>query len=101
MPAISPFKDIENKNDAYMGNDSMKKNCESLRDDAIKIINFKKKKMKLLTYEQQELYKSAKNCSISIENFEDNMLKIKIIVNVQIIVIMQVNIEVLRIAYVI
>ena len=49
MPAISPFKDIENKNDAYMGNDSMKKNCESLRDDAIKIINFKKKKMKLLT----------------------------------------------------
>ena len=84
-----------------MGNDSMKKNCESLRDDAIKIINFKKKKMKLLTYEQQELYKSAKNCSISIKNFEDNMLKIKIIVNVQIIVIIQVNIEVLRIAYVI
>ena len=48
MPAISPFKDIENKNDAYMGNDSMKKNCEWLRDDAIKIINFKKKKNEVI-----------------------------------------------------
>ena len=31
----------------------MKKFCEFLREDAMKIINFKKKKMKLLTKEQQ------------------------------------------------
>ena len=32
----------------------LKKFCESLREYAMKIINFKKKKMKLVTKEQQE-----------------------------------------------
>ena len=32
----------------------MKKFCESLKEYAMKIITFKKKKMKLLTKEQQE-----------------------------------------------
>ena len=35
--------------------DCRKKLCEFLREHAIKINNFKKKKMKLLTKEQQEL----------------------------------------------
>ena len=41
------------------------KNCfELLRERAIKIINFKKKKMKLLTKEQQESYENSKICYI-------------------------------------
>ena len=42
----------------------MKKFCRSLREHAMEIINFKKKKMKLLTNEQQKLYENAKICCI-------------------------------------
>ena len=38
----------------------MKKFCKSLREHAMKIINFRKKKIKLLTKEQQALYENAK-----------------------------------------
>ena len=41
MPAILSFKSIENKHDVYRGTDGMKKFCESLREDTVKIINFK------------------------------------------------------------
>ena len=51
MSKISSFKSIENKHDVYWGKDCMKKFCESLREHAMKIINFKQKKMKLLTKE--------------------------------------------------
>ena len=57
---ISSFKIIENKHDVYRGKDCIKKFCESLREQAIKISNFKKKKIKLLTKEEQESYKNAK-----------------------------------------
>ena len=43
----------------------------------MKIINFKKKNMKLLTKEQQESYKNEKICYICIEKFEDKYLKDK------------------------
>ena len=43
----------------------------------MKIINFKKKKMNLLTKEQQESYKSAKICYVCKENFEKEYLKDK------------------------
>ena len=42
----------------------MKKFCESLREHAMEIINFKKKKVKLSTKEQQGSYKNAKICYI-------------------------------------
>ena len=42
----------------------MKKFSELLREEAMIIINFKKKKMKLLTKEQQESYENAKICYI-------------------------------------
>ena len=45
----------------------MKKFCEFLREHAMKIINFKKKKMKLLTREHQESYEHRKICYISLE----------------------------------
>ena len=43
----------------------------------MKIINFKKKKMKLLTKEQQESYENANICYICKEKFENKYLKNK------------------------
>ena len=44
MSTISSFRSIENKHDVYRGKDCMKKFFESLREHAMKIVNFKKKK---------------------------------------------------------
>ena len=55
----------------------MRKFCEFLRKHVVKIISFKKKKIKLLTNEQQESYENAKFCYICKENFEDKFLKEK------------------------
>ena len=52
----------------------MKKFCEFFREHAMKIINFKKKKMKLLIKEQQESYGNAKICYICKEKFENEYL---------------------------
>ena len=41
MSTISSFRSIENKREVYRGKDCMKKFCESLREHAMKIINFK------------------------------------------------------------
>ena len=54
---ISSFKSIENR-----GKDCMKKFCGFLREHTMKIINFKKNKVKSLMKEQQESYKNAKIC---------------------------------------
>ena len=55
----------------------MKKLCEFLREHIMKIINFKKEKMKLLTKEQQESYENAKICYICQEKFENKYQKDK------------------------
>ena len=57
--------------------------------------------MKLLTREQQESYENAQICYICKEEFENKYLKDENIVKLRIIVILQGNIDVLRIAYVI
>ena len=62
MSTISSFRSKKNKHNVYGGKDCMKKFCESLREHAMKIIYFKKKKMKLSTKEQQESYENAKIC---------------------------------------
>ena len=77
LPTISSFRSIENKHDVYRGKDCMKKFCEFLREHAMKIINFKKKKMKLLTKERQESDENAKNCYICKEKFEDKYCKVR------------------------
>ena len=59
VSTISSFKSIENKHDVYRGKDCTKTFCESLKEHAMGIINFKKKKIKLLTKEQQISYKHA------------------------------------------
>ena len=43
MSTISFFKSIQNKHDLYRGKNSMENICESLREHAMEIINFKKK----------------------------------------------------------
>ena len=50
---------------------------ESLRENTMKIIDFKKEKMKLLTKEQQKSYENAKICYICIGNFENKYVKDK------------------------
>ena len=77
MSTISSFRSIENKYDVYRGKDSMKKFCESLREPAVNIIDFKKKKMKLLKKEQQGSYENEKICYICKEKFENKYLKDK------------------------
>ena len=79
MSTILSFKNIENKHDVYRGKYCMKKFCESIREHAMKTINFKKKKMKLLTKEQQKLYQNAKICYICKEKFKDKYAKEKIL----------------------
>ena len=64
MSTISLFRSIENEHDVHRVKDCMKKFCEFLRELPMKIINFKKKKMKLLTKEQKESYENAKICDI-------------------------------------
>ena len=44
MSRVSSFRSIENKHDVYRGKDCMKKLYKFLRENAMKIINFKKKK---------------------------------------------------------
>ena len=57
--------------------------------------------MKTLTSEQQKSYQIAKNVIFVMKNLKINMLQIKNIVKLGTIVIIQENIEVLHIAYVI
>ena len=58
MYIISSFKSVENKNDVYRDKDCIKKFYRFLRESALKIINPKKKNMKLLTNEQQNSYQN-------------------------------------------
>ena len=53
----------------------MKTFFECLRERTINIINFKKKKMKLLTNERQESYKNTKICYICKEKIENKSWK--------------------------
>ena len=55
--------------------------------------------MKFLRNEQRESYENAKICYICKEKFEDKYAKDKNIIKLEILVIIQVNIEVLHIAY--
>ena len=66
MSTVSLFRNTKNKHDVYRG-----------KEHAMKIINFKKKKMKLLTKEQQELYENTKICYICTEKFENKYLNDK------------------------
>ena len=55
MSTKHSFRSMENEHDVYRGKDCLKMFCQFLREHATKIINFKKKKMKLLIKEQHKL----------------------------------------------
>ena len=55
----------------------MKTFREFFREDAMKIINFKEKKMNLLTKEQQESYENSNIFYFRKEKFENKYLKNK------------------------
>ena len=48
LSAISSFRSIENKHDVYREKDCIRKFCEFLREHAMKIINIKKRKNKII-----------------------------------------------------
>ena len=71
ISTICSFSSVGNKHGFYRGKGCMKKFCNFEREHAMKIINFKKKKMNLLTKELQELYENAKIfyiCKWKLEN---------------------------------
>ena len=71
MSASLALDGIENNYDVYKGRDCMKKFCECLKKQARKIINFKKKKIKLLANEQQQSYEKTKICQICKKKLTD------------------------------
>ena len=79
----------------------MKKFCESLREHVMKIINFKKKKNEVINKRPAGIIRKANICYNCIEKVENKYLKDKKHQSLVIIVIIQKNMVVLRIAYVI
>ena len=88
MSTISSFKSIENDYHVCRCKDCMKKFCKSLRENTMKVNNFKKKNNKVIN-------------KWATENVENKYLKDKNIVKLEIIAIIQRNIQVLCIAYVV
>ena len=96
MSAIASFKDIENKHDVYRDKDCMK---TFWRKHTMKIINFKQKEV-IKKMNSRNHIKMQKFVIFVKKSLKINILKIKNIVKVEIIVIIQVNnTEVLHIVY--
>ena len=77
MSIVFSFTIIENKHNVQRSKDCMKKLCEPLREHAVEIINFKKKKMEPLRNKQQKSYENTKNCYVCKDKFEDKHAKDK------------------------
>ena len=67
---IQTFYGIEKKHDISRGEDYMKMFSESLREHAMKITNFEKKKIILLINEQQESFEKTRICYIGKKKFQ-------------------------------
>ena len=61
MSTVSSIKSRGNKHDVQRGKDCMKKFCESLREHAMRIINFKKKKWNYLRNSNRNHMKMQKS----------------------------------------
>ena len=70
VSTISSINSTKNKHDIYREKDCMKKFCGFLREHVMKIINFKKKKVKLITKKQQESYENKKSVIFVKKNFK-------------------------------
>ena len=82
----------------HRGKDCMKKLCEFSREHTMKTINFLKMKKQKSSRSHMKMQKSVIFVK---KKLKINILQIKNIVKLEIIVIMQENIKVLHIAYVI
>ena len=75
------FDPTKNKLDCYKGEDCMESFCKDLREHAMKIMNYEKKEMIPLTYEEKELYEMQKVCYIckkifSTDKNDENVFKL-------------------------
>ena len=61
MPTVSSFRSIENKHDVYRRKACMKMFSEFLREHAMKIINFKKKKNEIVNKREEGIIWKCKN----------------------------------------
>ena len=100
MSTIWTFDSIENNNDVCTGKDYMKMICESLKEHVMKITNFENKKIVPLTNEQQKSYEKTSGV-FSKTMLKINTLKIKIILELEIIVTLFIYTKVLHTTYVI
>ena len=66
------FDESKNKINYYRRDDCMKKLCKDLREHAMKIINYKKKRMVSLTTEEKIHYNKQKICYICKKEFNNN-----------------------------
>ena len=98
------FEKFKNERKYYRGKDCIKIFCKDLKDQAMKIISYEKKKIIPLTNEEKEAYGNQKNCYIC----EKKFVRIKIIkknlngcIKSEIIFIIQESLEELLIVVVI
>ena len=78
ISTIWTFNGRGNKHNTCKGEDCMKTFCESLRERAMKIINLEKKKMILLTNEEQESRLKSKICYICKRKFLEKFTRDKL-----------------------
>ena len=75
------FDKSKNERKYYRGKDYMKQFCKDLKDQVMKIINYKKKEMIPLTDEEKETYENQKICYICEQEFctdENNKKELKL-----------------------
>ena len=58
------FDTSKNERKYYRGEDCKKKICDDLKDQVMKIINYEKKEMTPLTFEEKEIHENQKICHI-------------------------------------
>ena len=99
MSTISSFRSIENKHGVYRGKDCMTTFFVFFRVCTVKIINFKKKRNEVMNKRAAWIIWKCKSVIFVKKNLKTDIWKIKNIVKLEIIVIIQGNIEALHIAY--
>ena len=100
ISTIPFFRSIKNKHDTYRGK-NLTKFCEFLREHAMKIIHFKKEQWNYYQKSCRNHMEMQKSALFVKKNLSIIIWKMKNIVKLEIIVILEGDIEVLRIAYVI
>ena len=97
LVTCSSFDKSKNERKYYRGKDCMIMFCKDLKEQAMKIINYDKKKIIPLTDKEKETHENQKVCYIYKKKFSTNKKNVKL----EIIVIIQDNMEELLIVFVI